>query len=86
MSPLYCNTILGCLNARAFIMNGIHRDRGPTFQSGIGPASISPRVEHNVQYVLNEVVLSFTSYQMSLDPVERCGRNKTKNDAESLVD
>ncbi|OAX36474.1 hypothetical protein K503DRAFT_772469 [Rhizopogon vinicolor AM-OR11-026] len=34
MSPLYCNTILGCLNARAFIHNGIHRDRGSTFQLG----------------------------------------------------
>ncbi|OJA08321.1 hypothetical protein AZE42_11887 [Rhizopogon vesiculosus] len=34
MSPLYCNTILGCLNARAFIHNGIHRDRSSTFQLG----------------------------------------------------
>ncbi|OJA18190.1 hypothetical protein AZE42_07266 [Rhizopogon vesiculosus] len=39
MSPLYCNTILGCLNARDFINNGIHRDRVSTFR--LGPISIS---------------------------------------------
>ncbi|OAX31564.1 hypothetical protein K503DRAFT_870586 [Rhizopogon vinicolor AM-OR11-026] len=31
MSPLYCNTILGCLNARDFINNGVHKNRGPAF-------------------------------------------------------
>jgi len=39
LSPLYCNSILGCLNARAFINNGIHRDRGSTFH--LGPVSTS---------------------------------------------
>ncbi|OJA09856.1 hypothetical protein AZE42_08285 [Rhizopogon vesiculosus] len=34
MSPLYCNTILGSLNGRAFIHNGIHRDRSSIFQLG----------------------------------------------------
>ncbi|OAX41855.1 hypothetical protein K503DRAFT_767251 [Rhizopogon vinicolor AM-OR11-026] len=36
MSPLYCNTILGCLNARDFIQNGIHREGDDT--SHLGPS------------------------------------------------
>ncbi|OAX36476.1 hypothetical protein K503DRAFT_857965 [Rhizopogon vinicolor AM-OR11-026] len=39
MCPLYCNTILGCLNARDFIYNGIHRDSGSAFL--LGHVSIS---------------------------------------------
>ncbi|OAX35242.1 hypothetical protein K503DRAFT_785217 [Rhizopogon vinicolor AM-OR11-026] len=39
MSPLYCNTILGCLNTRDFINNGIHRDHVSTFH--LGTISIS---------------------------------------------
>ncbi|OJA15385.1 hypothetical protein AZE42_11320 [Rhizopogon vesiculosus] len=31
MSPLYCNTTLGCLNARDFINNGVHKNRVPAF-------------------------------------------------------
>ncbi|OJA11648.1 hypothetical protein AZE42_10162 [Rhizopogon vesiculosus] len=40
MSPLYCNTVLGCLNARAFITSGIYRDRTLTFQVHLDPTSI----------------------------------------------
>ncbi|OJA09151.1 hypothetical protein AZE42_13148 [Rhizopogon vesiculosus] len=39
MSPIYCNTILGCLNARDFIQNGIHREGGSNFP--LGPSLIS---------------------------------------------
>jgi len=31
ISPLYCNTILSCLNARDFINNGVHKNRSPAF-------------------------------------------------------
>jgi hypothetical protein len=41
MSPLYCNTILACLNARDFVRNGIHGDEGygPSVNPHSGSAS-----------------------------------------------
>ncbi|OAX31059.1 hypothetical protein K503DRAFT_777860 [Rhizopogon vinicolor AM-OR11-026] len=41
MCSLYCNTILGCLNARGFIHNGMHRDEDSdtTFHLSTRPIS-----------------------------------------------
>ncbi|OJA15873.1 hypothetical protein AZE42_12922 [Rhizopogon vesiculosus] len=54
MSPLYCNTILGCLNARDFIHNGIHRESGSTFQ--LSHVSISHAGGAQCLFQLNVVV------------------------------
>ncbi|OJA19905.1 hypothetical protein AZE42_13027 [Rhizopogon vesiculosus] len=54
MSPLYCNTILSCLNARDFIQNGIHSEDDGSFP--LGPSFISHASAPQRQVQLSVVV------------------------------